>query len=156
MWTLWQDLRFSLRQLIKNPGFTLTAVVSLALGIGATTAIFSVLYAGLLHPYPYRDAERLVLLLVESKAGRRHDVNPDGAQVPALQTSPVVERVLATGYDAMILTGHEFPENVSVVGVSGETFSDLGVPLLVVAAMACVVPARRAAGVDPMKALRAE
>jgi hypothetical protein len=48
MSTFLQDLRFSLRQLIKNPGFTITAVISLALGIGATTAIFSVLYAGLL------------------------------------------------------------------------------------------------------------
>jgi predicted permease len=130
MSTFLQDLRFSLRQLIKNPGFTITAVISLALGIGATTAIFSVLYAGLLNPYPYRDADRIVPLLIYSKMGGRSGVNPNGQQVQALQNSPVVEKVLTTGYQAMSLTGREFPENVSVVGLNGDVFSDLGVPPL--------------------------
>ena len=53
MQTLIQDLRYSLRQLIRNPGFALTAVISLALGIGATTAVFSVIYAALINPYPF-------------------------------------------------------------------------------------------------------
>ena len=53
MRTLLQDLRYSLRQLFKNPGFSLTAIISLALGIGATTAVFSVVYAILMNPYPY-------------------------------------------------------------------------------------------------------
>jgi predicted permease len=130
MWTVPQDLRFCFRQLIKNPGFTLTAAISLALGIGATTAIFSVLYAGLLNPYPYRDADRIVPLLVYSKTGVRSGVNPNGPQIKALQESPVVEKALTTGYHAMSLTGGEFPENVSVVGVGGDVFSDLGVPPL--------------------------
>jgi predicted permease len=56
------DLRYAARGFAKNPGFTLTAVVSLAIGIGATTAIFSVLSALLLHPLPYKDAERLAIL----------------------------------------------------------------------------------------------
>jgi predicted permease len=130
MWTVLQDLRFSLRLLIKNPGFTLVAVISLALGIGATTAIFSVLYAGLLNPYPYRDADRIVKLAVYSKVGGRFGVNPNGLQIKALQASPVVERVLTTGQQSMNLTGHEFPENVSVVGLDDDVFSDLGVPPL--------------------------
>ena len=53
MQTLLQDLRYSLRQLFKNPGFSLTAIASLALGIGATSAVFSVVYAILMDPYPY-------------------------------------------------------------------------------------------------------
>jgi hypothetical protein len=63
------DLRYSARQLIKNPGFTLTAVVSLALGIGATTAVFSVIYAALLNPYPYPNADRIVRMTIQSEAG---------------------------------------------------------------------------------------
>lgn len=58
MQTLLQDFRFSLRQLIKSPGFTLTAVISLALGIGATTAVFSVVYGILMNPYPYAGSDR--------------------------------------------------------------------------------------------------
>ena len=52
--TVLRDIRFGFRQLIKMPGFTLTAVISLALGIGATTAVFSVVYAILMDPYPYK------------------------------------------------------------------------------------------------------
>src|SRR6202035_900207 len=62
MQTLLQDLRYATRQLIRNLGLTITAVVSLALGIGATTAVFSVIYATLMNPYPYPAADRFVRL----------------------------------------------------------------------------------------------
>ena len=64
-----QDVRYAWRQLLRSPGFALTAVVSMALGIGATTAIFRVIYSALLHPFPYRDAERIVRPGVRDQAG---------------------------------------------------------------------------------------
>ena len=63
---LWQDVRYALRQLNHNRGFTLTAVLTLALGIGATTAIFSAVYALLLRPLPYPDASRLMYISAKS------------------------------------------------------------------------------------------
>src|SRR6266702_3788879 len=60
MGTVLQDIRYGVRQLVKIPGFTLTAVLSLALGIGATTAVFSVVYAILFDPFPYYASDRMV------------------------------------------------------------------------------------------------
>ena len=60
------DLKFAFRQLLKNPGFTAVAVLTLALGIGATTAIFSVVYAVVLRPLPFPDSERLVAVWTQT------------------------------------------------------------------------------------------
>jgi hypothetical protein len=60
-----QDLRFALRQLKKNPGFAAVAILTLALGIGASTIVFRVVYNGVLYPFPYRSAERLTAIGIQ-------------------------------------------------------------------------------------------
>ncbi len=128
MHSLLQDLRYSARQLIKSPGFTLTAVLSLALGIGAATAVFSVIYAALLSPYPYPAADRIVRLTTQSVAGSGDPVYLNGAEIQILRQSPVVESVLAMDYQALVLTGQDLPENVNTVNLISNGFQDLGVP----------------------------
>src|SRR5436190_10051277 len=66
-----QDLRFAFRQFRNSPGFVVTAVLSLTLGIGATTAIFSVIYGVLLDPYPYKDNDRMVHVQLNDKNSDR-------------------------------------------------------------------------------------
>src|SRR4051812_19948126 len=78
--TLLQDLRFGFRMLGKNPGFTAVAVLTLALGIGAATVIFSVIYNVLFDPYPYRDSNRVVTLQI------RDLDHPDQSGRSAFQT----------------------------------------------------------------------
>ena len=128
MHTLLQDLRYSARQLIKSPGFTLTAVISLGLGIGAATAVFSVIYAVLVSPYPYPTADRIVRLTTFSVAGSGDPVFLNGAQIQTLRQSPVVESVLAIDNQALMLTGQDLPENVNSASLTSNSFQDLGVP----------------------------
>jgi hypothetical protein len=128
MQTLIQDLRYSVRQLIKDPGFTLTAVISLGLGIGATTAVFSVIYAALIAPYPFSAADRIVRMTVRTKTGSVEIVNLNPPQIQQLRQVRVIESMLAMDYHAMTMTGHDVPENVNVIGLISNGFDDLGVP----------------------------
>src|SRR5437870_2427942 len=76
MQTLWQDLLFGARMLMKKPSFTFIAIITLALGIGANTAIFSVVNAVLLHALPYKDADKLVVVWERSQRNDQNVANP--------------------------------------------------------------------------------
>ena len=128
MQTLIRDIRYSLRHLIHNPGLAATALLSLSLGIGATTAVFSVLYAALINPYPYPSADRIVRMSVRTKRGTLQPVNLNDPQIREIRKVPAIESVLAMDYRAMTLTGHDLPENVDVVGLIANGFTDLGLP----------------------------
>ena len=76
MTTIWQDLRYAVRVLRKAPGFTFVTMLVLAIGIGANSAIFSLVDAALLRPLPFRDADRLVLVWERSARQARNRVAP--------------------------------------------------------------------------------
>ncbi len=126
------DLKFAIRQLLKNPGFTAVALATLALGIGATTAIFSLVNAILLRPLPYRDPEHLVMLFESNKdvgAGRGPVAAPMLAEWRRRSTS--FEGLAARGGDNFILTGNGPSESLIGARLSANLFSLLGVqPML--------------------------
>ena len=130
--TLWQDLRFGARMLLKRPGFTAVAVVTLALGIGANTAIFSMVNGLLLRPLPYRDSERLTIIWTHSPGANVAQDWPSPAQFSAIQsqTTAFEEIAIAQG-DSVILTGQGGPERLGAIRASSVMFSVLGVqPIL--------------------------
>src|SRR5437660_240680 len=125
-------LKFAFRQLLKNPGFTAVAVITLALGIGATTAIFSFVNAILLRPLPYPDSDRLVMLFESSRdvgGGRGAVAAPMLGEWRRQSTS--FEGLAARGGDSFILTGNGPSENLAGARLSANLFSLLGVqPML--------------------------
>jgi putative ABC transport system permease protein len=128
MQTLWQDLRYGARMLLKKPGFTLIAIITLTLGIGANTAIFSVVNAALLRPLPYEEAERLVVLYETNPQLGRNDINvsyPNFADWRAQSQS--FEQLAALLYGGMVLTGKDEPALLQVVAVSADFFAMLRV-----------------------------
>jgi putative ABC transport system permease protein len=129
-----QDLRYALRRMHRQPGFTLVAVATLALGIGASTAVLSTVRSVLLAPLPFRDSERLVRLhIVSTDAdGRRREASLVSSWFHALrERSRTLERVAAQRYRNLTLTGVGEPERVVAIGVSDQWAETLGVrPML--------------------------
>jgi putative ABC transport system permease protein len=146
MATLLQDLRYSLRQLLKNPGFTLTAVISLTLGIGATTAVFSVVYAVLMNPYPYAAPDRMVHMALKDKTGRQRGFGLTAAQWQVLRRSPVVEDATITDGWSLTVTGHDLPEDVEAAYFSSNGFNFFGLPTVLGRGL---IPADAIDGQDP-------
>ncbi len=123
----WQDLRYGARMLRKSPGFTTTAVLTIALGIGATTAIFSVVDATLLHPLPYREPEQLVSVEYDFPGVGARDVGMSEPEWQDLQRSGIFEHVSPTWFDENNLTGSSQPARVRILIVAPNYFGLLGV-----------------------------
>ena len=128
MQTLLQDFRYSLRQLLKNPGFSLTAVLSLALGIGATTAVFSVVYAILMNPYPYHASDRMVHMRLRDSSQQERGFGLTGPQWQEIRKSPAVEDAFMEDDWNLTVTGHDLPEDVQGVYLTSNGFDFMGVP----------------------------
>ncbi len=133
MTALWQDLRYGLRGLRKNPAFAAVAILSLALGIGATTAMFSLVYAVVLDAYPYADHQRTVNPIVRDverpKDWDWFTLTP--AQAAAYKQTPAFEDILGIGGDSYELRGQDLPEDLRVTYLTPNDATFNGVPALV-------------------------
>jgi len=124
MRTIWQDIRYSMRMLIKSPAFTVVVLVILAIGIGANTSIFSVVNAVMLRPLPYPDADRLVCLYEHTKWG---DWGPaHGAFLVCREHNPAFEQVVALDPERGEVLGIENSRRLRYSAVSPGFFSFLG------------------------------
>ena len=132
MESLLQDLRFTTRQLLKNKSFTLTAILSLALGIGAATAVFSVVYGVLIDPYPYKDAKRMVHVELFDKDGRQMGlVFNTGAELNDLKQAKCVDEIFMQGGNTVTMTGSgQIPVSVQLGEYTLNVFEYMGVPPL--------------------------
>ena len=130
MHTLVSDLRYAVRELKRRPGFTLTAVLSLALGVGATSAVFSVIYAVLINPFPYAGADRIVELGVKDKTGRYRSPALNGAQLEQLRQVKSIESVVAEDGWNLTTTDGDLPEDVESSYVSPNAPDHWGMPAL--------------------------
>jgi MacB-like periplasmic core domain/FtsX-like permease family len=131
-----EEFRYAVRSLSRNPGFTLVAVLALGLGIGASTAIFSVVNAVLLKPFPFPDSDRLVMLREQPSTEKRNTIN--GRQISCCRNNPInfiewrsrnasFERVAAFTQIAGNLTGEGEPEQVPGLMVTDGFFEILNV-----------------------------
>jgi len=128
-----QDIRYGYRMLVKNPGFTAVAVLTLALGIGANTAIFSVVNAVLLRPLPFPNPEQLVALFErDPKVGYDQNFPAAGNYLDWRAQNNVFTQMAAYGGEGQYnLTGAERPERVAGAAVTADLFPLLGIrPLL--------------------------
>lgn len=130
MENLWQDLRFGLRMMIKHPGMTLVAVLALALGIGANTAMFSVVNAVLIRPLPYPAPERLVMIWEDHqrRGGPAREWTSAANFFDWRKQSQSLEKAAALSGWAPTLTGSEEPEQLRGARVTHDMFAVLGVP----------------------------
>ncbi len=125
------DLLYFFTEVRRKPGLALTAIISLALGIGATTAVFSVIYGLLANPFPYRGADRMIHLVVVNENGDDWWLSVTGPQLKLLRQARCLESVAATwGTWNLTTTDEELPQDVPSVQLSGNAGIHFGVPAL--------------------------
>lgn len=126
--TVWQDFRFGLRVLRKSAGLTSVAILSLALGIGATTSIFSVVYGVLISPYPYsRPDEIWAPSIRNAKKTNQGRATYKPREILRLRKLPAFSMVMATAPENRILKGDRAPENFTTVQLTANAFQFLAV-----------------------------
>jgi predicted permease len=130
MSTVLQDFRYALRQLVKNPVVSLTAVLSLALGIGATVSVFSIIYAVIMNPWPYQGADRIANVALLDKSGKEQGYGLNGSQIRELSKAHSLEYVVAFNSWNLTVTGSDVPEDVQALYFTGNVFQMLGVPAM--------------------------
>jgi putative ABC transport system permease protein len=130
MITIWQDLRYGARTLLRTPGFTLIAVLTLALGIGANTAIFSVVNAALIRALPYHNPNRLVMLFAKSPDGQRDTMSIQEMREFQAQSQSMED---LTGFitQSVNLTGGDRPDRVRGAFVTANYFQVFGLEPIV-------------------------
>ena len=124
---LFQDLRFAVRMLRRSPGFAFVAIATMALGIGATTAIYSVIDATLLHPLPYPNPSELVRVEDDLPGVGAQDVSVSIPEWKDLENSGIFQYVALDYFNSVNLTGSAQPTRVAMKGVTPNYFAMLGV-----------------------------
>ena len=123
---LWQDLRYGIRVLVKNPGFTALSVLMLAVALGASAVTFSIINSVLLLPLPYRDSDRLVRCYSTSKESNKDDVSPADFVDWKHQASSF-EGITAFSFALNApLSGDRYPEEIRVMSVTSDFFTVFG------------------------------
>jgi len=125
--TLAQDLRYAVRMLLRSPGFALIAIATMALGVGATTAIYSVIDATLLHPLPYPHPSELVRIEDDLPGVGAQDVSVSVPEWKDLENSGIFQYVALDYFNSANLTGSAQPTRVAMKGVTPNYFAMLGV-----------------------------
>jgi putative ABC transport system permease protein len=124
--SLWQDLRFGARMLRRNPGFTAVAILTLALGIGANTAVFSIVDTIILNPFPYKDASHLVLVHANTKMFPGFQLGLSWISFDQVRRDvPAFEQTSAYFKREETLTGEDVPAILQAVRVSDGFFEEL-------------------------------
>ena len=128
MRSLLQDALFALRQLLRHRVYAATAALSMALGIGATVAVYSVLHGVLIDPFPYRNSERIAAISLTDKQDNTFNIEFTAAERQSLRAVPVVESVAAYRQVPMLATNGDLPESVPVAQMTGNALQFLDAP----------------------------